>query len=85
MQALKVLQAKRRTRIDMDSLEEVNSSDSEPEDFCTCKDECSTTLCYSLPIKQVCCTAQCKCMEESCRNRTGAQSSSMQSQLNSFV
>ena len=54
--------------VDLNLLGELNSSDSEPEEFCICDDDCSTTLCYCLAIKQVGCTGQCKC-EGQCSNK----------------
>ena len=38
--------------------------------FCICRDNCSTTLCFCLAIKQVPCTTRCKCEESHCKNRT---------------
>ena len=66
----KCCRQKEEPAVDIGVLGEANSSDSEPEDFCICRDECSTTLCYCLAIKQVPCSAQCKCDESHCKNRT---------------
>ena len=60
---------KEEPAIDMEVLGELHSSDSEPEDFCICKDACNNTLCYCLAIKQEACKAQCKCDKKICINR----------------
>ena len=62
---------KEEPAVNMEELGEPNSSDSEPEDFCICKDSCNNTLCYCLAIKQVPCTSQCKCDPDLCQNKTG--------------
>ena len=64
--------------VDISVLGEVNSSDSEPEEFCVCRDDCSTTLCFCLAIKQACCTKQCKCKDDDCSNRTSTVDASME-------
>ena len=61
---------KEEPAVNMEELGEPNSSDSEPEDFCICKDSCNNTLCYCLAIKQVPCTSQCKCDPDLCQNKT---------------
>ena len=58
--SLKCCRQKDDPAVDIAVLGEANSSGSEPEYFCICEDECSTTLCYCLAIKQVPCSSQCK-------------------------
>ena len=60
----------------MKELGELHSSDSEPEDFCICKDSCSNTLCLCLAIKQEPCQSlMCKCDRAICSNRPGTSHS----------
>ena len=51
---------------------EMNSSDSEPEDFCCCKTvngKCGDTACYCLAIKQrPCVPGKCECDPTTCKN-----------------
>ena len=50
----------------------MNSSDSEPEDFCHCRTvnaECGDTACYCLAIKQLpCVPGMCDCDSTACKN-----------------
>ena len=62
-------QLKEEVAVDIDALGRVHSSDSEPEDFCVCTDDCNSTLCYCLAIKQKPCETSCKCRPIDCCNK----------------
>ena len=66
--------------MDICALGDVNSSDSEAEEFYVCKSDCSSiTLYYCLAIKQACCTTQCN--YEKNHSRTRNIDADVQSQL----
>ena len=66
---------KEEANVKMKELGELHCSDSEPEDFCICKDSCSNTRCFCLAIKQGPCQSQCKCDRAICSNRPGTSHS----------
>ena len=66
----KCSQLKEEVAVDIDDIGgEVHSSDSEPEDYCFCSDDCNHTLCYCLAIKHKACEASCNCSKDTCKNR----------------
>ena len=66
----KCSQLKEEAAVDIEAIGgEIHSSDTEPEDFCICTDDCNNTLCYCLAIKKEPCENRCKCSQRVCKNQ----------------